>query len=53
MAKFKPGKSGNPGGKPKGALNQTTRAALELLDGNAQVLTLKAVELARMVMSRR
>jgi Family of unknown function (DUF5681) len=47
MAKFKPGKSGNPGGKPRGALNQTTRAAQELLDGKAQALTLKAVELAQ------
>jgi hypothetical protein len=33
---FKPGQSGNPKGKPKGALNQTTRAAQELLDGEAQ-----------------
>jgi len=47
MAKFKPGKSGNPGGKPKGALNQTTRSAQELLDGEAQALTRKVVELAR------
>ena len=47
MAKFKPGKSGNPGGKPRGALNQTTRAAQELLDGKAQALTRKAVELAQ------
>jgi hypothetical protein len=44
---FKPGQSGNPKGKPKGALNQTTRAAQELLDGKAQALTLKAVELAQ------
>jgi hypothetical protein len=44
---FKKGKSGNPGGKPKGALNQTTMAAQELLDGEAQALTRKAVELAQ------
>jgi hypothetical protein len=44
---FKTGQSGNPKGKPKGALNQTTRAAQELLDGKAQALTLKAVELAQ------
>ena len=43
---FKPGQSGNPKGKPKGALNLTTRAAQELLDGEAQALTQKAVELA-------
>jgi hypothetical protein len=47
MAKFKPGKSGNPSGKPRGALNQTTRTAQELLDGEAQALTRKAVELAQ------
>jgi hypothetical protein len=44
---FKPGQSGNPKGKPKGALNLTTRAAQELLDGEAQALTQKAVELAK------
>jgi Family of unknown function (DUF5681) len=44
---FQPGQSGNPMGKPKGALNQTTRAAQELLDGKAQALTRKAVELAQ------
>jgi hypothetical protein len=47
MAKFKPGQSGNPKGKPKGALNQTTRAAQAILDGEAQALTRKAVELAQ------
>jgi hypothetical protein len=46
MAKFKPGQSGNPGGKPKGALNQATRVAQELLDGEAQALTRKAIERA-------
>jgi hypothetical protein len=35
---FQPGQSGNPRGKPKGALNQATRAAQELLDGKAQAL---------------
>ncbi len=47
MGKFKAGQSGNPGGKPKGALNQTTRATQELLDGEAQALTRKVVELAK------
>lgn len=43
---FQPGQSGNPAGKPPGALNKTTRAAQELLDGEAEALTRKAVELA-------
>jgi hypothetical protein len=47
MAKFKSGQSGNPRGKPKGALNQTTRVAQAILDGEAQALTRKAVELAQ------
>ncbi len=44
---FKKGQSGNPRGKPKGALNQATRAAQELLNGEAQALTRKVVELAK------
>jgi hypothetical protein len=43
---FVKGQSGNPGGKPRGALNKTTRAAQTILDGEAQALTRKAVELA-------
>jgi hypothetical protein len=47
MAKFKPGKSGNPGGKPRGALNQTTRAALELLGGDLEAITRECVRQAK------
>lgn len=43
---FPPGKSGNPAGRPKGLLNKATLAAQVLLDGEAQALTRKAVELA-------
>ncbi len=43
---FRRGKSGNPAGKPKGALNHSTRAVLALLDGEAEALTRKAVVMA-------
>ena len=38
--------AGNPG-KPKGARHRVTRAAEELLDGEAEALTRKAIELAK------
>jgi hypothetical protein len=44
--RFVKGKSGNPDGRPKGARNATTLALESLLDGQAQALTLKAIELA-------
>ena len=43
---FKPGQSGNPSGKPKGARNKTTLAIEALLDGEAEALTRKAIDLA-------
>lgn len=43
---FEKGKSGNPAGKPKGARNHATRAVLDMLDGEADALTRKAIELA-------
>lgn len=43
---FRPGQSGNPSGKPKGALNRATLAVQALLDGEAEAITRKAVELA-------
>lgn len=43
---FLQGQSGNPAGKPKGAKHKATQAALALLDGEAEALTRKAVELA-------
>jgi Family of unknown function (DUF5681) len=46
MAMFKPGESGNPAGKPKGARNKVTLAIEALLDGEAEALTRKAIELA-------
>src|ERR1700737_1758408 len=43
---FQPGQSGNPNGKPKGTRNAATLALESLLDGEAEALTRKAVELA-------
>ena len=47
MGKFKSGESGNPGGRPKGSLNKATLASQTLLDGEAEALTRKVVELAK------
>lgn len=44
--RFKPGQSGNPGGKAKGTRNRATLALEELLDGQAEALTRKAIDLA-------
>lgn len=44
---FKPGQSGNPAGKPKGARNATTRAIEALLEGDAEAIAQKAIEMAK------
>jgi hypothetical protein len=44
--RFSPGTSGNPNGRPKGALNRATVAAQTLLDGEAEALSRRAVEMA-------
>ena len=44
---FKKGQSGNPKGKRPGTRNKATLAAQALLDGEAEALTRKAIELAK------
>jgi len=44
--RFSKGRSGNPAGKPRGARHRTTLAAEALLDGEAEALTRKVVEMA-------
>ncbi len=44
--RFQPERSGNPAGKPKGTRHKTTQAVEALLDGEAEGLTRKAVEMA-------
>jgi hypothetical protein len=44
--RFVAGTSGNPKGKPKGARHRATRAVEALLEGEADALTRKAIELA-------
>ena len=44
---FKKGQSGNPAGKPKGLRNKRTLDLEALLDGEAQAITRKAVEMAK------
>lgn len=43
---FRVGQSGNPAGKAKGARNRTTLAVEALLDGEAEALTRRAIEMA-------
>ena len=44
---FKPGKSGNPKGRPQGSKHKATLAAQELLDGEGKATTRKCIDLAK------
>ena len=43
---FRKGQSGNPAGKPRSTRHRTTLAMEALLDGEAELITRKAVEMA-------
>ena len=43
---FRPGQSGNPTGRPQGSRNKASLAVDALLDGEAEKLTRKAIDLA-------
>src|ERR1700704_6949262 len=44
---FEPGQSGNPAGKARGTRNKVTLAIEALLDGEAETIPRKAIELAK------
>jgi hypothetical protein len=44
--RFQKGRSGNPDGRPKGSRNKTTVIAQALLEGEAEALVRKVVQLA-------
>ena len=45
--KFTKGQSGNPAGRPRGALNSATKAAMILFDGEIEVISRKLIEMAK------
>ncbi len=44
---FEPGKSGNPNGRPAGSRNAATLALDSLIDGEANAITQKCIDLAK------
>lgn len=44
---YKPGQSGNPAGKPKGARHHATRMVLALMEGGAEEITQAVIDAAK------
>ncbi len=44
---FQPGVSGNPGGRPAGSRNRATLAVQALLEGDAEAITRRVIDLAK------
>jgi hypothetical protein len=44
---FQPGQSGNPDGRPRGARNKRTIAVESLMEGEADAITRKAIDMAK------
>ena len=44
---FQPGQSGNPDGRPRGARNRRTIALENLVEGGADAITRKAIDMAK------
>ncbi len=51
--RFKPGQSGNPGGRPKGAVSLTSRLRARLTDGDAKTIIENLIALATRVPEQR
>ena len=47
QGRFRPGQSGNPAGRPKGARHATTAAIEALLEGEAETIARKAIDAAK------
>lgn len=45
--KFRPGQSGNPRGRPRRARSRSTEIAEQLLDGDAEAIVSKAIDMAK------